>query len=58
VIFQEREVLQLAVGTLVRELVEALLDRVNDKQSLPRPALYLYSGHDATIMPLSGTKIN
>lgn len=38
----------------MQELVETLLDCVNDKHSLARPALYLYSGHDATIMPLSG----
>lgn len=51
--FQDRDVLQLSIGRLVRELKEALLDRVNAPQSSAHPSLYLYSGHDVTIMPLS-----
>lgn len=52
---QDRDVLQLSIGRLVRELKEALVDRVNSPPSPARPSLYLYSGHDTTIMPLSGT---
>jgi len=55
-VWQDRDVLQLSIGRLVRELKEALLDRVNAPQSFARPSLYLYSGHDDTIMPLSGTR--
>ncbi|KAG0558253.1 hypothetical protein KC19_10G014400 [Ceratodon purpureus] len=51
--FHDRDVLQLSIGTLVRELKEALVSRVNAPESPARPSLYLYSGHDATIMPLS-----
>ena len=47
--------LQLSVGRLMRELKEALVDRINAPASAARPSMYLYSGHDATIMPLSGT---
>ncbi|XP_024376431.1 uncharacterized protein [Physcomitrium patens] len=55
VTFQDRDVLQLSIGRLVRELKEALLDRVNTEaqSTSDRPSLFLYSGHDATIMPLS-----
>jgi len=45
--FQDREILQLAVGRLVRELVDAM------SECGTIPTLFLYSGHDATIMPLS-----
>jgi hypothetical protein len=49
---QDREILQLAVGRLVRELVDAM------SECGTIPTLFLYSGHDATIMPLSGTSFS
>ncbi len=49
---QDREILQLAVGRLVRELVDAI------SECGTIPTLFLYSGHDATIMPLSGTSFS
>lgn len=51
---QDREVLQLSMGRLVRELVEVLLEGASCTKSSKGPSLFLYSGHDATIMPLSG----
>jgi lysophosphatidic acid phosphatase type 6 len=50
--FQDREILQLAVGRLVRELMDAM------SECGTIPTLFLYSGHDATIMPLSGTSFS
>jgi hypothetical protein len=49
---QDREILQLAVGRLVRELVDAM------SECGTIPTFFLYSGHDATIMPLSGTSFS
>lgn len=47
---QDREILQLSIGRLMKEILEATLR--SDKSAFPR--LLLYSGHDATILPLSG----
>ncbi|XP_024520858.1 lysophosphatidic acid phosphatase type 6 [Selaginella moellendorffii] len=45
--FQDREICELSMGRLLREVVSSM------ENHRDTPSLYLYSGHDATLVPLS-----
>ena len=48
------EILRLGMGRLMHVMVQRMEEtaRLNEKEAKKHPKLYLYSGHDSTIMPL------